>query len=258
MINPLDTISILLGDCLQQLDNVPDSSVDMIATDLPYGNKITDCGWDILIPFKPLWEQYRRIIKPHGAIVLNATGLFTAQLILSHVKGFKLAWVWDKAQSGSFQTAKYRPLQITEDVLIFTRDGERVNYHPIMRKGIMRRKGGQKALERNQVAAAQRGGTPVKLSDEYYPVNVVRIPNTRIGNIHPTQKPVALFEYFIQTYSQPGDLVLDSCFGSGSSGVAAIRLGRRYIGIERDSHYYQLGGDRIYRELDTIERQKAA
>lgn len=258
MIDPLDTLNLLYGDCLERMAEIPDSSVDMIACDLPYGNSFTDCGWDEVIPLAELWRQYRRIIKPHGAIVLNAAQPFTTQLIASNYRGYKVAWVWDKAQSGSFQTAKYRPLQITEDVLVFTRDGERVNYYPQMRKGKMRRKGGQKALDREQVSNSMRGGTPVSYSDEYFPTNYVYIPNIRRGKIHPTEKPVPLFEYFIQTYSSPGDLVLDNCFGSGASGVAALNLGRRYIGIERDEQYYMLGSARIFRACSTPQEARNA
>ena len=237
------------GDCLELMKDIPDKSIDMILCDLPYGT--TQCKWDTVIPFELLWEQYNRIIKDNGAIVLFGREPFTSHLISSNIKGYKHKWVWNKKQSGSFQNAKWMPLQIEEDIIVFSKKGERVNYYPIMRKGKMRKRGGAKA--KNMTTGDGWTENYTKYSDEYYPVNIIEIANPRIGKLHPTEKPVELCEYLIKTYSKEGDTVLDNCMGSGSTGVACMNINRNFIGIELDNTYFEIAKNRIsntYNELN--------
>lgn len=234
-------VNLLHGDCLELMKGIPDNSVDMVLCDLPYGT--TACKWDSVIPFEPLWEQYKRICKSNAAIVLNARQPFTSRLIMSNIKNYKHKWVWDKRQSGSWFNAKFMPLQIEEDILVFCFGG-RVNYYPIMRTGKMRIKGGTK-----KPTAIANGLKPSsgKESNEYYPTNILTFPNcsNKANNKHPTQKPVPLLEYLIKTYSNEGDVVLDNTMGSGSTGVACVNTGRDFIGIELDDHYFSIAEKRI-------------
>ena len=229
-------------DCLEGMKRIPDGSIDMILCDLPYGT--TACKWDTIIPFEPLWEQYKRIIKPNGAIVLFGREPFTSQLINSNLKGYKHKWVWNKKQSGSFHLAKYQPLQIEEDIVIFTANGERVNYYPIMRKGKMRKKGGAKPTEHYQNSLKQ---LKPHYSDEYYPTNILEFANCRNkkDNLHPTQKPTDLLKYLIKTYTLEGETVLDNCMGSGTTAIACLNTDRQYIGFELEKDYYNIAQDRI-------------
>ena len=230
------------GDCLEIMKDIPDKSIDSIICDLPYGT--TGCKWDIIIPFDKLWEQYNRIIKDNGAIILTATQPFTSKLVLSNIKGFKHEWIWQKEQGVGFQIVKYKPLQEHESVLVFTANGEKVNYYPIKEK-----------IEK--VKKIKRNGnngnsetSPLKYSDnrvsiytEKYPTSIKKFKRDK--GLHPTQKPIALLEYLIKTYTKEGETVLDNCMGSGSTGVACINTNRRFIGIELDSNYYNIAKQRI-------------
>ena len=230
------------GDCLEVMKDIPDKSIDSIICDLPYGT--TGCKWDIIIPFEPLWEQYNRIIKDNGAIILTATQPFTSKLVLSNIKGFKHEWIWQKEQGVGFQIVKYKPLQEHESVLVFTANGEKVNYYPIKEK-----------IEK--VKKIKRNGnngnsetSPLKYSDnrasiytEKYPTSIKKFKRDK--GLHPTQKPIALLEYLIKTYTKEGETVLDNCMGSGSTGVACINTNRKFIGIELDSNYYNIAKQRI-------------
>lgn len=231
------------GDCLKLMREIPNQSINMILCDLPYGT--TACKWDKIIPFEALWKEYKRIIKEHGAIVLFGKEPFSSQLIMSNAKGFKHKWVWNKKLSGSFNLAKFMPLQITEDVLVFTGHGEKVNYYPQMRKGKMRKHGGAKTLN----SVMRRGGFQTgfsQLSDEYYPINLLQdYPSGRTGRLHPTEKPVELLEYLIKTYTYENELVLDNCIGSGSTAIACIKTNRHYIGYEIESEYCEIAKRRI-------------
>jgi len=233
-------INLMLGDCLERMKEIPDGSVDMILCDLPYGT--TACKWDSVIPFEPLWEQYNRVIKDNGAIVLTAREPFTSLLLISNIKEYKHKWVWNKKQSGSFQNAKFMPLQIEEDILVFSNG--KVNYYPQMRKGKMRTKGGCK--KSNELFEGLKPNYST-VNDTYYPVNIIEIPNcgNKSQRVHPTQKPVALFEYLIKTYTNEGETVLDNCMGSGTTGVACKNLNRSFIGIEKDETYFKIAQDRI-------------
>jgi site-specific DNA-methyltransferase (adenine-specific) len=234
---------ITQGDCLEVMREIPDKSVDMILCDLPYGT--TACKWDTIIPFESLWEQYERIIKDNGAIVLTGRNPFTSALIMSNPKKYKHKWVWNKKQSGSPHIAKYMPLQIEEDILVFTKG--KVNYYPIMRKGKMRKKGGNKNNNRTMNAGLDKHRAV--MSDLYYPTNIIEIANPRLNKLHPTEKPVALFEYLIKTYTNENEVVLDNCIGSGTTAVAAINTNRQFIGIERETEYVEIANKRINEAL---------
>lgn len=232
---------LVQGDCLKIMPHIPNKSIDMILCDLPYGT--TACKWDTVISFELLWEQYKRIIKDHSAIVLTAREPFTSLLVASNIKNYKHKWVWNKKQSGSFQNAKFMPLQIDEDIIVFAEG--RVNYYPQMRQGKMRKRGGAKKKS-GVVGNGLRDGYE-NYSDMYYPVNIIEMANPRRDRLHPTQKPLALFEYLIKTYTNENDLILDNCIGSGTTAVAAENLDRRWIGIELDSEYVKLANERIDR-----------
>lgn len=227
------------GDCLEVMKAIPDGSVDMILCDLPYGT--TACEWDTVIPFKPLWEQYSRIIKDHGAIVLFSAQPFTSLLVNSNIKGYKHHWIWKKNRGTGFQVAKYRPLMATEDIIAFTKKGERINYYPQMIKL-------DKPTKYNYSSKTEHyNGSTKKRSYEVthkYPTNVIEVAKVN-KTIHPTQKPIALLEYLVKTYTNEGDLVLDNCMGSGSTGVACKYTNRNFIGIELDQKYFDIAKQRI-------------
>lgn len=235
------------GDCLELMKDIPDGSIDMILCDLPYGT--TDCKWDSVIPFEPLWEQYKRIIKDNGAIVLFGSEPFTSKLVQSNIKGMKHHWVWVKNRGTGFQVAKYRPMMKTEDILCFTKNGERVNYFPQMIKleKPYYSKNASSSNGTNPLAKFNPGG---KLVNEKYPTNVLEFDKPS-KPVHPTQKPVALLEYLIKTYTNEGEVVLDNCAGSGSTLVAAVNTNRHYIGFELDENYFDIACQR----LDEVEQK---
>ena len=215
------------------LPTLDDKSVDMVFCDLPYGT--TACEWDSIIPLAELWEQYRRICK--GAIVLTATEPFTSKLIMSNPEMFKHKWVWNKKLAGNFVQAKRMPLRICEDVIMFSNGNH--TYNPQMEKH-------DKPYMQNRVNSAKSKAIPVaplkerKLMTEKYPTDLVEFsfPRRDKSRFHPTQKPVNLIEYFIKTYSNEGDMVLDNCMGSGSTGIACKSLNRQFIGIEQNTEYF--------------------
>ena len=227
-------------DCLEGMKRIPDMSVDMVLCDLPYGT--TACKWDIVIPFEPLWEQYNRIIKDNGAIVLTATQPFASVLVGSNLRGFKHEWVWDKVRPSGFQIAKYKPMQRHENVLVFTSKGERVNYFPVMELRDKPVKG--------RVASSSES-SPLKYSDGKTRVYTHKNPQSIIvfpkpnSAVHPTQKPIDLFEYLTNTYPREGETVLDNCMGSGTTAIACINTNRNYIGFELDETYFNLANERI-------------
>ena len=241
-------------DCLVGMDRIPDKSIDCIICDLPYGT--TDCKWDSVIPFEPLWKQYKRVCKPNAPIVLTARDPFSSQLVMSNIKNYKHKWVWNKKQSGSFFNAKFMPLQIEEDVLVFCFDSH-VNYYPIMRRGEYRLKG--RTTNQAETASGLKGSEGT-YNDEYYPVNILEYPNcsNKSENMHPTQKPVDLIRYLIRTYTNHGDLILDNCMGSGTTAVAAINEGRHFTGFELEEKYFNICLERIKdaEEVKAVEDAK--
>ena len=228
-------------DCLEGMKRIPDKSVDMILCDLPYGT--TACKWDTIIPFEPLWEQYKRVIKDNGAIVLTATNPFSSILINSNIKGFKHEWIWRKERGVGFQVAKYRPMQEHEHILVFTGKGERVNYKPIMvkrEKPLSSTLAGSKS-QSSPLANANKGKVTYT---HKHPLSILEFSRDS-SKIHPTQKPVALFEYLINTYTVEGETILDNCMGSGTTAIACINTNRNFIGFELDESYFNLANERI-------------
>ena len=231
-------INLMQGDCLQRMKEIETGSVDMILTDPPYGT--TACKWDSIIPLEPMWEQLKRVIKPNGPIVMTASQPFTSVLISSNLKGYKHQWVWNKNNSAGFATAKIRPFAICEDILVFSGDDKKVNYYPQMTKGKLRKKGGYSSSDNYGIKPT------VKMCDQYYPKNLIEISNaSQKGKVHPTQKPVALMEYLIKTYTNESETVLDFTMGSGTTGVACKNLNRKFIGIELDENYFNIAKERI-------------
>lgn len=220
------------------MKSIPDKSIDAIICDLPYGT--TACKWDSVIPFEPLWAQYKRIIKDNGAIVLTASQPFTTALISSNLKDFKYCLVWDKTKSGNFALAKKQPMKSHEDICLFY--AKQPSYNPQMEiRGKIRKKGGG-------LPSDNFGITPtISYNNTYYPKSILTFSTgSRVDHHHPTQKPVALMEYLIKTYTNEGDTVLDNCMGSGTTGVACKNLSRKFIGIEQDASYFEIAKNRIY------------
>lgn len=232
-------INLMNGNCLDLMKLIPDGSVDMVLCDLPYGT--TRNKWDAVIPFESLWAEYRRVCS--GAIVLTAAQPFTSALITSNVKDFKYTWVWDKANSTGFLNAKKQPLRQTEDVCVFY--STQPAYNPAMEiRGKPRAKGGY--IKGEGTENYGKFSEVKTVNNEYYPTNLLRISNAdRVSKVHPTQKPVALMEYMIRTYTNEGDTVLDNCMGSGTTGVACKNLNRKFIGIEMDETYFNIAKERI-------------
>ena len=235
-------IELINGDCLEEMKNIESWSIDLILTDPPYGT--TACKWDSIIPLEPMWEQLKRIIKPNGAIVLHASQPFTSRLISSNYKGFKYCWSWNKKIPSGMSYAKYRPMQQTEDICVFTRNGEKTKYNPQM---ILRDKPIKSGGTRKSESAPIANKDPnFKKTYKYKnPTTLISFDKIRKGSIHPTQKPVALMEYLIKTYTNEGDTVLDFTMGSGSTGCAAKSLNRDFIGIELDDKYFEIAKARI-------------
>ncbi len=234
----MPNIDLYHGDCLEVMDKIiaDGVQVDAIITDPPYGT--TACKWDSIIPLDEMWQRLNRLIKPNGAVVLHSSQPFTSALVMSNTKDYRHQWVWNKNNSAGFATAKIRPFAICEDILVFGKS--KVNYYPEMTKGKMRKKGGYSSSDNYKLKPT------VKMSDEYYPKNLINISNaSQKGKHHPTQKPIELMEYLIKTYTNEGETVLDFTMGSGSTGVAAKNLERNFIGIELDEAYFNIAKDRI-------------
>lgn len=231
--------TLILGDCLERMKEIPGGSVDMILTDPPYGT--TACKWDSIIPLEPMWEQLKRVIKPNGAIVMTASQPFTTMLIASNMKMFKYCWVYRKPQGVDPFMAKKRPLNDIEDVVVFCKKG--TIYNPQMVSGAAYKVTRDKRPRLNQLNDTVFNETTTVNIGERLPKRVLDFKQER--GLHPTQKPVALMEYLIKTYTNEGETVLDFTMGSGSTGVAAKNLNRKFIGIELDEEYFKIAQDRI-------------
>lgn len=246
----LEINKINLGDCLDLMQDIPDKSIDMILCDLPYGT--TACKWDTIIPFPPLWEQYDRVIKDNGAIVLFCSQPFTSVLIVSNLKLYKYTWTWEKERPSNFFAAKFQPLNNTEDIAVFGKGGcnngtkNPLRYFPQGIQEIDRvakncNTGGKIGKEHK---TSLNDGRLYHQKTTGYPKKTIKF-NNDLNTWHPTQKPVALCEYLIKTYTLNSEIVLDNCIGSGTTAIAAINTNRNYIGIEKDPKYYELSRERV-------------
>ena len=241
---------VIKGDCLEVMKTIPDKSIDMILCDLPYGT--TSCKWDTIIPFEPLWEQYKRIIKDNGAIVLTASQPFTTALIASNYDLFKYVWIWKKSRTTGFQIAKYRPMKQHEDVCIFYK--KQPTYNQTLTKLEKPIKSWRKNGKGGNLMTGMKADNDKNRVQLYTGFNrdIIEIDSEHNANAHPTQKPVALFEYLIKTYTNEGDLVLDNCAGSGTTGVACKNTNRNYILIEKEPEYIEI----INKRLNTLKQDK--
>lgn len=258
------------GDCLIEMNKILDGSVDLILCDLPYGttdrngtenkgaNRIL--GWDNVIPLAKLWEQYKRVLKPNGVVVLTADQPFTSQLILSNLDWFKYEWIWKKRKTTGFLLANYRPMKCTEDIVVFSpagaaaasRKGKNMTYNPqgLIEKNV-KKKNNAKRLGKFLNQPEHLGAGNKLLHETEYEQKYTNYPSEIIefgldkDVVHPTQKPVELMEYLIRTYSNESEVVLDNCMGSGTTGVACMNTNRNFIGIEQDEKYYKIAEQRI-------------
>ena len=234
-------VKLMLGDCLERMSEIADGSVDMVMCDLPYGT--TACKWDSVIPFAPLWSHYWRVCKPNAAVVLTASQPFTSALGASQIKRLKYAWVWDKRRPSNPMLAKKQCLKVHEDVLVFYRESPTYNPQGVFETDGKPR-GGVKP-SKTELGFGRGVMTDYVQTQSGFPKSILTFGTDNTKNIHPTQKPVTLMEYLIKTYTNPGDVVLDNCMGSGTTGVACKNTGRRFIGIERDPVYFAAACARI-------------
>lgn len=228
-------------DCLIGMKRIPDKSVDMILCDLPYGT--TQCKWDTVIPFEPLWEQYERIIKDNGAIVLTGSEPFSSMLRMSNLKLFKYDWIWDKVKGTGFLNAKRQPMRNHETVSVFYR--KQCTYNPQKTQGHSLKKSFRAKHLQTDVYGEMKNDYLYESTDRYPRSIQVFSTDTQNSSLHPTQKPVALFEYLVKTYTNEGEIVLDNCIGSGTTAIACINTNRHYIGFESGKNYYDLAVKRI-------------
>lgn len=258
LLGSLELNRIYQMDCLEGMKLIPDKSIDMILCDLPYGNNKTACSWDSIIPEKLLWEQYERIIKDNGAIVLFSQQPFTSQLIMSNPKLFKYELIWDKLIGGAFVLAKKRPLPRHENILVFYKKAP--TYNPQMvdadPKNIRPVNKGSSQSEALPVAGGVARSAKDYDKNKRYPTSILSYSSkmaecNSLNRVHPTQKPVTLFEYLIKTYTNEGEIVLDNCMGSGTTAVAALKTNRRFIGFETEPKYIEIANKR----LEQIELQ---
>lgn len=238
-------MKLINGDCLIEMQSINDKSIDMILCDLPYGT--TSCKWDIIIPFNKLWEQYNRIIKPNGNIVLFSSGLFTLNLIQSNLRDFRYKLIWKKNVPTGMSSVKYRPMKYYEEICVF--GNVKSTYNPIMKERV----GVGKSCYNYDHYCGKSNHIKLGKQPKRYDVNWVQpsdvlefnvVPN-RNNKLHPTQKPIKLLEYLIKTYSNEGDTILDNCMGSGSTGVACVNTNRDFIGIELNEEYFEISEKRI-------------
>jgi len=242
-------MQLIHGDCLEKMKDIPDKSIDMILCDLPYGT--TACKWDVVIPFEPLWEQYKRIIKDRGAIVLFGSEPFSSYLRMSNIKQYKYDWIWYKNRPSGMANAKYKPMTNHEIISVFCKS--KTKYNPILEERDLKAQYTrlkEKPFSRTHYGSNTQGNMG-KQTKEYSclrnPTTVKKfdVVSNNKGRLHPTQKPVALFEYLIRTYTNEGDTVLDNCAGSFTTAIACLNTNRNYICIEKDDKYFEIGKNRI-------------
>ena len=244
-----DVVQLIQGDCIEEMKSIPEGSVDAVITDPPYGT--TACKWDSVIPFEPMWERLKRVIKPNGAIVLFGSEPFSSALRMSNIKMYKYDWVWEKNKGSNFAVTKYQPMKEHENIIIFGAGKTVYNQQRIKRSAV------GAAMVKNPVTSKghrdgdnsitgnfDKGHFNKHLDPEMRcPRSIIKF-NTQVG-LHPTQKPVALMEYLIRTYTNEGETVLDFTMGSGTTGVACRNTSRNFIGIETDSEYFEVAKKRI-------------
>ena len=247
-----ENLWLMHGNCLDRMKEIPDGSVDAIICDPPY--QTTSCAWDSIIPLDEMWAELNRVVKTGGAIVMTASQPFTSKLIISNIDNFAHCWVWNKRFAANFVQAKRQPLKDHEDVVVFSNHGKQPFYFPQMidrDKPI--KKGGNKQSEAIPIAiteASECFGRQEKVYNKKHPTSTCLNFSSRVGRgLHPTQKPVALMEYLIKTYTNEGETVLDFTAGSFTTGVACVNLNRKGIMIEKDPHYFKVGSERVERAL---------
>ena len=247
----MNEIELWHGDCLELMGQVEDQSIDMILSDPPYGT--TALRWDSVIPFEPLWAHYKRVIKPRGAVVLTGSQPFTSMLVMSNPEWFKYEWIWEKSRAGGVLDVKFRPMKSHENVMVFSGAGCSNGSSPAMTYNPQKEQGKPYVSQHKRPFGTNVSRSNVKRVDTIsdgsrYPKSVLRFPHDK-GGLHPTQKPVDLFAYLIRTYTNEGETVLDNCLGSGTTAVAAIRTGRKCIGIEKEREYFDIAQKRVAEEL---------
>ena len=227
------------GDCIELMKKIPAGSIDLLLVDLPYGT--TNCKWDSIIPLKDLWEAYNRVVKINGAMLFHCAQPFTSALVMSNPKFFKYEWIWEKSKATNYLNAKKQPLRAHESIVVFYR--KPCTYNPQMTQGEAYNKG---TAKRETNVYGKQVAVEVKSDGERYPRSVQYcVTAEQEGKLHPTQKPLKLIEYLVSTYSDEEDIVLDNTMGSGTTGVACVKLNREFIGIEKDENYYNIAVDRI-------------
>ena len=236
-------------DCLEGMKRIDDGTVDCIITDLPYGT--TDCKWDVVIPFEPLWEQFRRITKPNAAIVLFGSEPFSSALRMSNIKEWRYDWIWDKVFGGNFVQAERQPIKTHEIISVFNKKGKCPTYYPQkIKRDIPIKAGGNiqkegKAIRIAVTKHSEEFGNTHKTYEDKFPESQLRFSCRAERGFHPTQKPVALLRYLIRTYTNPGDLVLDATIGSGTTAIACLKEKRHFLGFELNKEYFDIAQRRI-------------
>ena len=240
----MSEIRLIQGDCLDKMKDIPDVSIDAIITDPPYGT--TACKWDSVIPFEPMWEQLKRVIKPNGAIVLFGSQPFTSALIMSNIKMFKYDYSWIKTKSSGFQNAKKMPMRKHEEILVFYEKQPTFNQQNLIELATPIKAGRERLRNDEQHRLGVAGKTEHKTTHTGWQDSLLNFSNpSGKGHLHPTQKPVTLMEYLIKIYTNENELVLDFTMGSGSTGVACVNTNRNFIGIELDEKYFNIAQNRI-------------
>jgi site-specific DNA-methyltransferase (adenine-specific) len=241
-------IDLRLGNCLEVMKDIPDGSVDMVLTDPPYGT--TACKWDTVIPLEPMWEQLHRIVKDNSAICLFGSEPFSSHLRMSNLKMFRYDWVWIKNRITGAGSAKYQPMKRYEIVSVF---GKRINYFPVRTARKNSPPGNKNQSNISTYGSKNRELKKRNITIDRLPDNVMEFKTER--GLHPTQKPVALMEYLVKTYTQEGETVLDFTMGSGTTGVACVNTGRKFIGIELDENYFEIAKKRVEEKRKEKENQ---
>ena len=251
----LELNKIYNGDCLDVMQNIDSKSVDLILCDLPYNT--TPCKWDCMIPFEPLWNAYKCIIKPEGAIVLFAQQPFTTKLISSNMEMYKYNWIWQKEQGTNFLNSHYQPMKVTEDICVFGFGATspsaslHMTYNPQKKEGYEPYERTRDERTQTSVVRSNIKRCTTNSDGTRFPTNVLYYKHDR-NKTHPTQKPVDLLRYLIRTYTNEGGVILDSCAGSGSTCIAAIREKRNWIAIELNEEYFKLASERIRLEQQQL------